>query len=881
MSDPHAPNGAAWNEVFAAEQQLLQNREHHTRCQTNGVENPAYLTGICLSGGGIRSATVSLGIMQTLAGAGLVRHLDYMSSVSGGGYAASAVAFGYARGAADADPDATFPFGAVDPEPAAPRREEPKLRFLRSHADYLAQNGLPDLATGAVVVARSLLLNIFLWVTIIGVGLALLMSGFQALMEWRVGSTDVTCRLLNTQCAGNAFFDAMLFTAAGLALAVAALMVGFSLSSWRLDAAPPRPNLPPRRVPQWLLALLAVGLAAAALAVAVHSLGRPGQWGAGLLAGAPTLWGELVPVAAVLGLAALGLLAIVVGPCWFCGERISRKYARRRFQESFGGIAMLLVLGLVVVGSLPAIRDLLARSSLFSGLAGADGRGPLSALVYLVSLGAALYGYYRAHLAGKVGLGSSFLMVAGSLFLCFGVLMLGYEVAAGLQRVVRAGVPVSYADAFTVTAPLVALLLAFVVNINDVGLGRYYRDRLMEAFMPDDAAVELNRLGPATIADRFRLAEVVERPDGERLVGPYPLVNVNVMTRALAGDGVARSRGGDNFVLGPSACGSTVTGWCRTPEVIDARLTLATAMATSGAAANPRGGFAGTGLTTNPIVAMAMSILSLRLGYWLRWHPGPWLRRTLNPHGNHVIPVASDITRQLIGLPTRPGAFIELTDGGHFENLGLYELVRRRCGLIIVCDGGDDRLASYAAFVAAARRIEEDFGATFDFDVTISDPGAPRLSTPAELVARPAGAEYPKDAEYAARGYFLGSVRYGGPRRAEVPMAEDGPDEGLVIYLKSALIPSASLVTRGYKGANADFPYELTADQFFSPEQFEAYRDVGVCITRQMLAETGLAGLFGADRPPLCRLRRNPRFHTPDPQGADAGPEPDAPQPGA
>ena len=109
--------------------------------------------------------------MQTLAGAGLVRHLDYMSSVSGGGYAASAVAFGYARGAADADPDATFPFGAVDPEPAAPRREEPKLlRFLRSHADYLAQTGLPDLATGAVVVARSLLLNIFLWVTIIGVG---------------------------------------------------------------------------------------------------------------------------------------------------------------------------------------------------------------------------------------------------------------------------------------------------------------------------------------------------------------------------------------------------------------------------------------------------------------------------------------------------------------------------------------------------------------------------------------------------------------------------------------------------------------------------------------------------------------------------------------
>ena len=89
------------------------------------------------------------------------------------------------------------------------------------------------------------------------------------------------------------------------------------------------------------------------------------------------------------------------------------------------------------------------------------------------------------------------------------------------------------------------------------------------------------------------------------------------------------------------------------------------------------------------------------------------------------------------------------------------------------------------------------------------------------------------------------------------------------------MIPSLSLIARGYKGANADFPYESTADQFFSPEQFEAYRDVGVCIARQMLAETDLAALFADGRPPLDRLRRNDFFVV------EERPDPDPPRPSA
>ena len=867
-----------WRETFEAEKALLASRRHNTRGQPNGSDARSYLTGISLSGGGIRSATVSLGILQTLAGARMLRHVDYMSSVSGGGYTASAVAFRYARGPADADPDESFAFGREDPatDPGKPRGRSraPLLVFLRSHANYLSPAGIADLSTGSIAVARSLLLNIFLWVTLGGVLLFGTMSLATRLMNWRVAEQVPAdkdpfpaCLVLVSQCWGNSFFDAMLFTAAMLALAIAGLMVAFSLSSWRLSATRDSVLV---RTPPWVYGLAWVTLTGAALVWTLHSVGDLDQWGAIIRDGAPLIWGEHVVPLAMLVLLSLYFAGIAFGPLWFQDDPLSRKYARRRYQESLAGRAVLVILGLLVVGLLPDIRNVLAKAPLLAGLAGSEGRGPLAAVVYLVSLGAALYGYYRAHLQGRLGIGSSFLIVAGSAFLIFGAMMLSYEVAAALQRVARKGWPVTFADAFTLAAPVVAFAVGYFVNINDVGLGRFYRDRLMEAFMPDVDAVGRGAIGPAPTADRFRLSDILqpvgETGDKRTIVGPYPLINTNVMTHAF-GDAVARRRGGDSFVLAPCWSGSTATGWQTTESMIEGRLALSTAMATSGAAANPRGGFAGSGTTTNPAVAVAMSFLAIRLGYWLRWTRGSGLLNWMNPNGNHFVPAASDY----LGYP---GAFIELTDGGHFENLGLYELVRRRCGLIIVCDGGDDRLASYASLVSAADRIEEDLGATFSFDLDLVDRDPALSFGPAAVVARPTQREYPKDAEYAHRGYFLAKVHYG-VGEPRVPMATEGPETGLVIYLKSAMIPSLGIVTRGYKGANAEFPYESTADQFFAPEQFEAYRDVGVSIARQMLAETHLAELFADGRPSHDALFRNAHFADPPP------PRQDAPRPSA
>jgi hypothetical protein len=384
----------------------------------------------------------------------------------------------------------------------------------------------------------------------------------------------------------------------------------------------------------------------------------------------------------------------------------------------------------------------------------------------------------------------------------------------------------------------------------------------MEAFMPNrrqGRPVE----GPAAAADRYRMSTIAAatlavdgKPRPRRLIGPYPLVNTYVIARRFRGSGqgwdaAVRRRGGDSFVLSPLFAGSTLTKWRRTHQVLDDQLTVPTAMAISGAAVNPGGGVAGRGVTTSYATAVAMSLLSLRLGYRFRWNGSDTsfakARRWLNPFGNHFVPGASELVLELAGIPSsRAPGFIELSDGGHFDNLGVYELVRRRCGLIVVCDGGEDPGGSYEAFTSVMTMMREDFGVKVELDRSVN--GNP--SGPAQLVARPRDDEYPKGADYAERGYFLATIEYGA-HPGGIPERETvGPDKALVIYMKASMLKGLGLPSRGYKGANPAFPYEPTSDQFFSPEQFEAYRDVGKQIAKQMLEETELARLLGKN-PPL------------------------------
>ncbi|MFK7867753.1 MAG: hypothetical protein AB8B58_00785, partial [Roseobacter sp.] len=177
----------------------------------------------------------------------------------------------------------------------------------------------------------------------------------------------------------------------------------------------------------------------------------------------------------------------------------------------------------------------------------------------------------------------------------------------------------------------------------------------------------------------------------------------------------------------------------------------------------------------------------------------------------------------------------------------------RRCRIIIICDAGEDPQTSYSGFTSAIRRVREDFGAEIHFDVERdlapkdSNKTKMRSTGPSDLVARPVADQYPSGAEYAQKGYFLASVTYhnnpgtpgrDGYRACADPLPDQTTEQGLIVYLKSAMIPSLEVTTKGYKGANPRFPYDPTSNQFFSPEQFEAYFDMGEKIAEQMLNDT-------------------------------------------
>ncbi|SFY44293.1 Patatin-like phospholipase [Paracoccus pantotrophus] len=888
-----------WSDLFKSEEEIIDGAYG----RAGKEDRKGYRTGICLSGGGIRSATFALGVLQALAKAKLIKHLDYMSAVSGGGYIASAMALHYAQNRDEnpseaGDPDGNFPFKEPEEDDDGGRA----LNFLHNNANYLAPEGFRGFATGFYVVARSILFNLFIWTLLAGVVVAALMKfsmwvipkdnswykGWHSYLScprmtgsWLEQYSEYICRH------ENIVFWLFLTLSLFLFGVIVVLMVMASISSFRPNEA--------GKTEEQNLWRFSTGLVLLCLPFVALVLWGAEPWP--MLRSMP--W--FVKPAPVVILTAFALVGL-----WLVGAYIPARlrgggrspngppapeYGRRRMVEALSGGMLILAVGFLLVGIIPFIPPLLPFlvGEIGGGPKGVEEGGHLGLLpfaIYLIATMSALFGFYQARLKGVLGQKAAVVIVAGSAILVYGAGIAAYLAALDLLEIHKALLdntnPLELRHVLYMVAVITAAALCFIVNINDISLGRFYRDRLMEAYMPDKASIDLRKVGAAGAADRYKMREIANLPQkvksGEdegniimpyeprRLNGPYPLICTTVMT-PWAEDTTDRRRGGDSFTLSPLYCGSTVTSWQPTQEALGGNLSLPTAMAISGAAANPGGGFAGAGPTTNIVVATAMTLLSMRLGYWFRWRKIAKWRQWLNPYGNHLFPVTTNLLRRVLNSKTKNPVFVELSDGGHFENLGLYELVRRRCALIIVCDGESDPTTAYNNFTAAIRLIREDFAAEIEFNMKIFDKGDGEFqpSGPQHIVARKHENEYPKEVEFARRGYFLGTIRYASQsqmkkRIRKVPAASHskygkapeeklGPEEGLLIYLKSALIPGLSISTRSYRGGHPEFPYESTTDQFFSMEQFEAYRDVGQKIAGQMLDETDLALLFKDGRP--------------------------------
>ncbi len=933
-------------------------RKLYANLQGNAPGEGPYTVGLALSGGGIRSATVSLGILQKLAGAGLLKYVDYLSTVSGGGYIGSAVTW-WLRGNAPGEPNyesmydtgERFPFGTSDPERPEPGegagngsdRVLTPLQFLRVQGNYLAPGNGLSIWSGIAVVARAILLNLLVWVPVA----ALIMGLIYALGRLPVlkglpfavrmaapGTLETAADVVGSsgEVEVNQTIPPVFLLMLVLALVLFVLFIlgsiNHSLLSWTsltesdedqrsADAAVPAADR--SKWYSWLLVGLAAVVGFVLFAVtllwmqpAIKSLFAHGSSNArpefpepktGIILWAVVLVASVFAIAYVsrrslmkgfnsenqraTGTALLGLLAFLalsyiadhfvpekgwsffgrlpefllfvygVGFLAFTiylvgllirhllrSEAVGNpladmqsptpaliQYSARRVFEWFFGRVLFWIIVLVVIGSLPLVSGYINYS--------------LGGVWTALGLGITLAGQVLNRFRGNTRLTQITIIIGAALF-AYGILLVGHRLALTfmegevMQRSVIGA------------AVIAALIGGWFVNTNHIGLHRFYRDRLMEAFLPDAATLRGDVNSAATGANERKL---VDCWNGAWSKGPYQIINANaVLTNSKRRK--YRLRGGDNFILTPEFIGSSATGWYRTADTANTDLTLASAMAISGAAANPRGAAGGRGLTRSTFVSLAMSLLNVRLGYWIP-NPRHGVPSLLMRRPNHFWPGGAYAA--IRGGYTETARWLEIADGGHFENLAIYELVRRRCGLIIVCDGGQDNASSYSDLVTAVQRIGQDFGATVHFDMQVrkTDKNGFETSSPAQMIASANLTDYPKGAEFAEKGYFVGRIDYGARG------GKGWPRTGILIYMKSALIKDLAIGAKGYRGAHHDFPNESTGDQFFDEEQFEAYREVGYRICEQMIGELELTKLFGKGRPPLASLRANGRFHVP------------------
>ena len=249
----------------------------------------------------------------------------------------------------------------------------------------------------------------------------------------------------------------------------------------------------------------------------------------------------------------------------------------------------------------------------------------------------------------------------------------------------------------------------------------------------------------------------------------------------------------------------------------DRGIPLDTAAAISGAAMNPNQGY-----NTMPSVAFLMTLFNVRLGWWI-WNPRsrmkertwplfPWIKIT------RPSPVCamSSLVRELLTKVDDTSKFVLLTDGGHFENMGLYELVRRRCKYIVISDAEEDESMQFEGIGRAIRNCRLDFGAEIDLDLR-----------PLQLQ---------KDNALSQIHCVVGTITYPppsppvpvAPGSAEVKKQDNLVDyTGIVVYIKSSLTGDESGDILSYKNTNAAFPQDSTANQRFTESQFESYRRLG------------------------------------------------------
>jgi hypothetical protein len=384
------------------------------------------------------------------------------------------------------------------------------------------------------------------------------------------------------------------------------------------------------------------------------------------------------------------------------------------------------------------------------------------------------------------------------------------------------------------------------VDVNRFSMHATYRNRLVRGFFGSARPGNHRRPDRYTGFDPNDDVRLFDTFENRRPKALFPVINV-ALNRTSGTDTAHAERQAEPFTFTPLHCGSALLGggvgaYVRTelyagadketgPRDEERGISLGTAMTISGAAVSPNMGY-----HSSPLIAFVMTLFNVRLGAWL---PNPGMRipdpeiiRRSGPPS--ALPM---MLQELTGRSDDDGNFIYLSDGGHFDNLGLHEMLRRRCERIVIIDAGRDEKYAYADLGRTLQHALIDLRVQVKFVQPVRV-GDPRL---------------PQHGAYAAITYA------------------DGETPGELLYIKPWLPDEAPTELKAFKALKESFPHESTADQFFTESDFESYRRLGEYLTDSMLTacldssaavrlggSAGLGGVFAgakaiASGPQDCR----------------------------
>jgi len=747
---------------------------------------------ICCSGGGIRSAAFSLGALQALMERGEYQKSSSVIGVSGGGYIAAA--FHMLRrsllslpsaGGKEADAKAALPYSLGSPE----------LARLRRHTDYL----LPSVAVGARGV-MSLFYGAI--VNLVLIGVALRVTAW--ILGWLIAEVDMV-RGLGTRNAVVAVGELPVWYWVA-ALGPLGLMVLLFLAEVVVD----RFRVPPK----WLRT---EGRALA------QSLFFGGLATAGLLLGVP----YVLVAANNFGQSRLDMAATSdTGPGDMLTSGAATAVANMVGTGASGAdVALDSQFGLGTLATLGVAFLALARSA-WKGLEALGGVGARSKKRQTTDWRARLLRWVRTKLVPW--LGSALLVLAGL------IVLLRWTAGYVASEEWRARWWVA-----AVCAGLV-LLITVCTDATRTSLHPYYRERLSRAYL-------VRRTGPDA-AEEYDYALPLPVSTWATATDGGPQLVIVASANAFDPEFIPSDRGCAPFVFDPQLTG--VAGDVTLPDgglvptaAYEVRadyhqrdVTVAGAVAISGAAFAPLTGRENA--RTRPL-RLLFAVVNARLGVWL---PNPywgtaakaaeladtWAERAARGHaglGVRVVARLAEIWAHLVSTVDKPGPYrlvkeafgrtslydrrLYVTDGGHYDNLGLLEALRRRPRRIIVIDASADAVGSFSTLGSAIATARMDLGVEVELD--------PRPLRPSREAA--SGDE----GDRVQRAWARGVARH--------------PDGGEteILYVKAMLAGKLSWDIEAYALAHREFPLRTTGDQIYGEFDFEAYRALGHALTSDML----------------------------------------------